>query len=79
MFPPKYFAELSGQGNDAIMAAIRSGELEAIDLSSPNSSRPKWAISMEAWEAYLTSRSSLHRFGEGATTPNYRLNIEEFV
>lgn len=54
--PPRLASE-TGTSPDTIRSAIKRGELEAHRFGG--SSRPSYRVSVEAWERYLSEKSTL--------------------
>jgi hypothetical protein len=55
---PRELAERYRTDVHCILAAIKSGELRALNLAHPGSRRPRWRISPEALEAFEAARTS---------------------
>ena len=55
--PPQVSA-LLGVGHDKILAWVHSGELRAVDLSATRGKRPRWRISRQALDDFLSCRSA---------------------
>ena len=55
--PPQYAARL-GVHPDKVVAFIRSGQLAAVDLATPGSTRPRYRISPQAIEEFERRRSA---------------------
>lgn len=53
--PPEYAARVRAKP-ETIIAAIKRGELEAIDLARPGARRPRYRISPEAIQAFERRR-----------------------
>lgn len=53
--PPAIAAQL-GMDVHRVLAAIRRGDLQAVDLREPGSSRPRYRVSPEALDKYLAAR-----------------------
>ena len=58
--PPDYAARL-GVTPEKIIAAIRRGELAAIDTAEPGSSRPRYRISPQAIDTFERFRAARPR------------------
>jgi hypothetical protein len=56
--PPEYGRRI-GVHRDRIIAFIRRGELRAIDVSEPGTSRPRYRISPEAIAEFERRRSAV--------------------
>ena len=55
--PPALAAKI-GIKADTVRAWIDAGLLEAINVADPASTRPRWRVMPDAWEAFMRSRSS---------------------
>ena len=55
--PPQVSA-LLGVGHEKLLAWIHSGELRAVDLSATRGKRPRWRISRQALDDFLSRRSA---------------------
>jgi excisionase family DNA binding protein len=53
---PPAVAEQLGIDADRVVRLIRSGEIEAVDVSNRGSRRPRFRISPQALEAFLNRR-----------------------
>lgn len=58
---PPELAKLCSVKADTVRAWIEAGLLEAVNFADPKSTRPRWRIMPEAWEAFLRSRSSRNK------------------
>lgn len=56
MTPPQIAREL-GVNTDRVLAMIRRGEMRAIDVREPTSTRPRYRIAPEWLEAWLQART----------------------
>ena len=59
---PREVAERWGTSEEFVLSLIRSGDLEASNISRV-SSRARWIISEEAEERYLSARSNQQKAG----------------
>lgn len=55
---PPTVARMLGINVDKILTWIHTGELRAIDVSTTRGQRPRWRISRESLDAFLTRRSA---------------------
>jgi hypothetical protein len=55
-FRPPELARRWGVSDDKVIRFIKSGELEAIDLSTERNKRPRYAVSREAVESFELRR-----------------------
>lgn len=77
---PGEFAAQRGLRHHTVYRWIETGELEAIDLRAPGTSRPAWKISPEAVARFDQRRSSLTtREPERAPRQRKPQGITEFV
>ena len=53
----KQVAEQLGVGQHAVLALIRSGDLQAIDVSLQPGGRPRWRIMPDDLEGFLARRT----------------------
>ncbi|MEO2047197.1 MAG: helix-turn-helix domain-containing protein [Pirellulales bacterium] len=53
---PPELAKLLGVGHDKILHNIRTGELEAVNMATSRSGRPRYRIHESAIERFLLSR-----------------------
>jgi hypothetical protein len=56
-FTPPKLAKFWGISPDKITALIKAGQLDAIDLASPGSKRPRYSISEESIVAFEARRA----------------------
>jgi hypothetical protein len=54
--PPQLARQL-GVKPDKVVAWIRSGELQAVNVAQSQDGRPRWRVSDEAWADFLARRS----------------------
>ena len=64
--PPQVAREI-GVGSDKILHAIRTGELEAINMAASRSGRPRYRIHESALERFLRSRQVIPDGGLSTT------------
>ena len=57
-FSPRELAELLSVSKDKVLGWIHAGELQAIDVRSPQSSRPRYRITGDAVQAFSKARST---------------------
>ena len=57
-YSPPELAKLYRVKPDKILALIRAGELRAVDLRSPDSTRPRWRIPADAIVEFENRRSA---------------------
>lgn len=57
---PRQVSELAGVGIDTVLAWIHRGLLKASNVSM-SSSRPRWLIAKDDWQAFLDARSNQQR------------------
>ncbi|HTM54857.1 MAG TPA: helix-turn-helix domain-containing protein [Pirellulales bacterium] len=55
---PPQIAEQLGIATSKVLAWIARGELSAVNLAAATSTRPRWRISRDALETFLSSRQS---------------------
>ena len=55
--PPQVSA-LLGIGHKKILAWVHSAELRAVDLSATRGKRPRWRVSRQALDDFLSCRSA---------------------
>jgi len=55
---PRELAELLSVSKDKVLGWIHAGELQAIDVRSPQSSRPQYRIPGDAVQAFSNARST---------------------
>lgn len=56
-FTPPQFATSLGVSADTVLAWIRSGELEALNLAGSRCTRPRYRISQDAIDRFLRLRA----------------------
>lgn len=57
-FTPPEVRALLGVAHDKVLGWIHSGELRAVDLSTTRGQRPRWRISQQALEDFLSRRAA---------------------
>lgn len=58
---PRELAKFLGVSKDKVLAWIHAGQLQAIDVRSPDSSRPQYRIPGDAVHAFSAARSNSTR------------------
>lgn len=57
-YTPPQVAEKYGVKPETVRSWIASGELEAVNLASPKSTRSRWRVMPDALERFLAGRSN---------------------
>lgn len=74
---PPQLARRYGVSPDKILMMIRAGYLEAIDIASPGSSRPRWLIDERDIEAF-EERRKLYVQPKQRIRRNRNTNVTEY-
>lgn len=77
-FTPKEVAEARGVGVGKVLGWIRSGQLEAVNVSEGRL-RPRWRISPDALAAFDYRRSNRRTIEPVATPRRRRGEVREYV
>jgi len=74
--PTKAAARFLGATTRHIVALIRVGELEAVDVRAPNAKRASWSIGVASLRAFVARREShaKRNIGTEGTTPRERFH-----
>jgi hypothetical protein len=64
---PPQWAKVLGVGHDKLLHNIRTGELEAVNMATSRSGRPRYLISEEAMGRFLRSRQVIPDGGLSTT------------
>jgi len=70
-------AEILRLSENRIITLIRTGQLEAVDVSMRRAERPRWRVTQQALDNFQAARSSLP--AKSAAPRQHREKVPEYV